>query len=98
MRDEANQMITYNLLLEQRDNGKTILATCAVHGEGMIPRGLQQSFRSHNALEAKLDAAGIAQHRYQRGITVVQSGENTFFPITELEACKLSLIVKQDNG
>jgi hypothetical protein len=95
MNAERNEKIIYNLLLTKASDGRTILATCAVHGEGVIPLGMQQSFPTNIALEEKLEAAGIEHHRYHPAVEIVKGAMNSYIVITEPEALKLSAIVKR---
>jgi hypothetical protein len=85
-------MPTFLFNLRYEPQREKLIASCPIVGQTEGFRGVVRTFKSEDEVVSALDAAGIANERYQTALSQVRSVWGSFFEISQCEAQKLDIL------
>ena len=85
-------MPTFLFNMRYEPAGGRFIISCPIVGETEGFRGVVRTFKSEDQVVSALDAAGIANERYQTALSQVRSVWGSFFEISQCEAQILDIL------
>ncbi|HTF67361.1 MAG TPA: hypothetical protein VK638_32245 [Edaphobacter sp.] len=85
-------MPTFLFNLPCEPQNEKLIASCPIVGEIEGFRGVVRTFKSEGDVVSALNAAGIADERYQTTLSQARSAWGSFFEISQCETQKLDIL------
>ena len=85
-------MPTFLFNLRYDPQSEKLIVSCPIVGETDGFRGVVRTFKSEGEVVSALNAAGIANERYQTTLSQVRSVWGSFFEISQCEAQILDIL------